>query len=76
MKDSTIEVEVESFRNPVRVQEQETEVRLLKGFIWQVGHAAKTKLMRISTTHLNFDESGKNAVVSVVGRIQRSLDNC
>lgn len=47
-------------------EDQETEIHLPKGFIWKVAHAAKTKLMRISTAHLNFDESGKSAFVSVV----------
>lgn len=66
VKDRTIDVEVESFRNPVTGEDQETEIHLPKGFIWKVAHAAKTKLMRISTAHLNFDESGKSAFVSVV----------
>jgi hypothetical protein len=61
-----IDVEVESFRNPVTGEEQETEIRLPKGFIWKIGHAAKTKLMRISTPHLNFNDSGQNAIMSVV----------
>ena len=61
-----MDVQVESFKNPVTGEEQQTEIHLPKGFIWKIGHAAKTKLMRISTPYLNFDESGKNAIVSVV----------
>jgi len=64
--DKIIDVEIESFRNPVTGEEQETEIHLPKGFIWKIGYVAKTKLMRISTLHLNFDDSGQNAIVSVV----------
>lgn len=67
MKDRTIiDVKVESHRNPVTGEEHNTQIHLPKGFIWKIGHAAKTKLMRISTPHLNFDDSGQNAIVSVV----------
>jgi hypothetical protein len=38
-----IDVEIESFGNPVIAEEQETETCLPKGFICKVGHAAKTK---------------------------------
>jgi hypothetical protein len=38
----------------------------LLAFAWRIGHVAKTKLMRISTPHLNFEDSGQNAIVSVV----------
>jgi hypothetical protein len=38
----------------------------LSAFAWRIGHVAKTKLMRISTPHLNFEDSGQNAIVSVV----------
>jgi hypothetical protein len=38
----------------------------LEGFIWKVADAAKTKVMCILTPNLNFDDSGKNAFVSVV----------
>ena len=37
-----------------------------KGLIWKLAEAAKTKLMRITTPTLNFDDSGKNAFYSVV----------
>ena len=61
-----IDVQVESFRNPVTGEEQDTEIHLPKGFIWKVAQAAKSKVMRILTPALNFDESGKNAFYSVV----------
>jgi hypothetical protein len=61
-----MDVQVESFKNPVTGDEQETEIHLPKGLTWKVVQAAKTKLMRISTSHFNFDDSGQNAFVSVV----------
>jgi hypothetical protein len=61
-----IDVQVESFKNPVTGEEQDTEIHLPKGFIWKVAQAAKSKVMRILTPALNFDESGKNAFYSVV----------
>jgi hypothetical protein len=39
---------------------------LSKGFIFKLADAAKTKVMRILTPSLNFDDSGKNAYYSVV----------
>jgi hypothetical protein len=61
-----MDVQVEEFRNPVTGEEQETKIHLPKGFIWKIADAAKTKLMRITTPALNFDDSGKNAFYSVV----------
>jgi hypothetical protein len=61
-----MDVQVESFINPVTGEEQDTKIQLPKGFIWKLAEAAKTKLMRISTPYLNFDDSGKNAFYSVV----------
>jgi len=61
-----IDVQVEEFRNPVTGEEQETKIHLPKGFIWKIADAAKTRLMRITTPSLNFDDSGKNAFYSVV----------
>ena len=61
-----IDVQMESFVNPVTGEEQETKIELPKGFIWKLAQAAKSKIMRISTPHLNFDDSGKNAFYSVV----------
>jgi len=61
-----MDVQVESFVNPVTGEEQDTKIQLPKGFIWKLAEAAKTKIMRISTPHLNFDDSGKNAFYSVV----------
>lgn len=61
-----IDVKSESFVNPVTGEEQDTRIQLPKGFIWKLAEAAKTKVMRITTSHLNFDHSGKNALYSVV----------
>jgi hypothetical protein len=61
-----IDVKLENFINPVTGAEQDTKMQLPKGFIWKVADAAKTKVMRISTSSLNFDHSGKNAFYSVV----------
>ncbi len=61
-----IDVKSESFVNPVTGEEQDTRIQLPKGFIWKLAEAAKTKVMRITTSHLNFDHSGKNALYSVI----------
>ena len=61
-----LDVQVESFKNPVTGEEQDTKIQLPKGFIWQVADACKTKVMNISTAGLNFDDSGKNAFYSRV----------
>ena len=58
--------QVESFVNPVTGEEQDTRIQTPKGLIWKIAEAAKTKLMRITTPTLNFDDSGKNAFYSVV----------
>ena len=50
---------VQGFRNPVILEEREIEIHLPKGLIWKVGQEAKSKLMRVSTPQLNFDNSGK-----------------
>ena len=61
-----LDVQVESFKNPVTGAEQETKLNLPQGFIWKVADCAKTKSMRITTPSLNFDDSGKNAFYAVV----------
>lgn len=61
-----IDVQIESFKNPVTGEEQDTNIELPKGFIWKVADAAKCKVMRILTPSLNFDDSGKNAFYSIV----------
>ena len=61
-----MEVQIENFKNPVSGEEQDTKVQLPKGFIWKVAEAAKSKVMRILTPNLNFDDSGQNAFYSVV----------
>ena len=61
-----IDVKVESFKNPVTGEEQDTKIQLPKGFIWKLADAAKTKIMRITSPNLSYDDSGKNAFYSVV----------
>ena len=63
---NVMDVQLESFKNPVSGEEQDTRIELPKGFIWKVAEAAKTNIMRITTASLNFDDSGKNAFYSVV----------
>ena len=47
-----MDVQVESFVNPVTGEEQDTKIQLPKGFIWKLAEAAKTKIMHISTPSL------------------------
>lgn len=61
-----IDVQVESFKNPVTGEDQETIIQLPKGFIFKMGQAAKSKLIKISTPHFNFDDSGQSVIVSAV----------
>jgi hypothetical protein len=61
-----MDVQIESFTNPVTGDEQDTKVQLPKGFIWKLAEAAKSKIMRITTSSLNFDHSGQNAYYSIV----------
>lgn len=61
-----MDVQVVNFRNPVTGEEQDIKIQLPKGFIWKLAEAAKTKIMRITTPHLNFDDSGKNAFYAIV----------
>ena len=61
-----LDVQSESFVNPVTGEEQDTKIQLPKGFIWKLADAAKTKVIRITTPHLNYDHSGKNALYSVI----------
>ncbi|MGC2309254.1 MAG: DUF1326 domain-containing protein [Nitrososphaeraceae archaeon] len=61
-----MDVQTESFTNPVTGEEQDTKIQLPKGFIFKLAEAAKSKIMRITTKSLNFDHSGKNAFYAVV----------
>ena len=63
---SIMDVQLENFKNPVTGEEQDTKIQLPKGFIWKLADAAKTKVMRILTPNLNFDDSGKNAFYATV----------
>jgi hypothetical protein len=61
-----IDVQTESFTNPVTGEEQDTKVQLRNGPAWKLAEAAKSKIMRIITQSLNFDHSGQNAFYAVV----------
>lgn len=61
-----MDVQVESFKHPVTREEQETKIQMPKGFIFKMADAAKTKLIRISTPNMNFDDSGQNAFFAQV----------
>jgi hypothetical protein len=61
-----VNVEVESFINPVTGEEQDTKIQIPKGFIWKLADAAKSKVMHITSPEMNYDHSGKNAFYSVV----------
>ena len=50
-----MDVALESFKNPVTGEQQDTKIQIPKGFIWKLAEAAKSKIMRISTQSLNFD---------------------
>ena len=59
-----IDIRSESFVNPVADEEQDTRIQLPKDFIWKIAEAVKTKVMRITIPHLNFDHSGKMQVLN------------
>jgi hypothetical protein len=61
-----VNVEVESFKNPVTGEEQDAKIQLPKGLFWKLADVAKSKIMRITSPELNYDHSGKNAFYSVV----------
>jgi hypothetical protein len=61
-----MDVQIESFTNPVTGEEQDTKIQLPKGLIWNLAEAAKSRIMRITTQNLNFDHSGQNAYYSLV----------
>jgi hypothetical protein len=61
-----MDVQIESFMNPVTGEEQDTKIQLPKVFIRNLAEAAKSRIMRITTQSLNFDHSGQNAYYSVV----------
>ncbi len=56
-----LDVQLESFKNPITGEEQHTEVHLPGGFIWKAAQACKTKAMRIVSPNISFDDSGQNA---------------
>jgi hypothetical protein len=57
----TLEVETDSFKNPVTHEESDVSISVPKGFIWREAQACYTKKMRIITPNISFDHSGKNA---------------
>jgi len=61
-----LSVELSPHYDPVSGKEHDVEINLPNGFIWKTAQAIKTHLMKITTPHLNFDHSGRNAFYSVV----------
>jgi hypothetical protein len=61
-----LDVQIEGFKNPVTGEEQDTKIQILEGFVWKVADAVKSKMMHILTPNFNFDDSSKNAFVSVI----------
>jgi hypothetical protein len=61
-----IDVQLDSFKNPVTGEEQDTKIQIPKGFIFKLADAAKSKVMHILTPNFNFDDTGKNAFYSVI----------
>jgi hypothetical protein len=61
-----VNVEVEGFMNPVTGEKPDTKIQISKGFIWKLADAVKSKVMRITSPDLKYDDSGKNAFYSVV----------
>jgi hypothetical protein len=56
-----LEVQLTPHVDPVSGNEQDVQISLPKGFIWQLASAVKTAVMKITTPELNFDYSGRNA---------------
>jgi hypothetical protein len=56
-----IDMQLDSFKNPVTGEENDARVTLPNGFIWKQAMAAYSKKMRIVSPNLTFDDSGKNA---------------
>ena len=56
-----LDAHLETFKNPITGEESETQIHLPKGFIWQTARACKTRVMRIVSPNLSFDDSGQNA---------------
>ena len=61
-----LDVKVENFKDHVTGAEQDTKINLPQSFVWKVADCAKTRVMKITTPSLNFDDSGKNAFYAVV----------
>jgi hypothetical protein len=70
-----LDVETQSFKNPVIGEEQDTKIQLPKG--WKLAEAAKTTIMCITTPSLNYDHSGlgiKSKMVTNFTPVYYTLD--
>jgi len=56
-----IDVQTDTFKNPVTGAESDTRITLPNGFIWKEAMACYTKKMRVVSPSITFDDSGKNA---------------
>jgi hypothetical protein len=61
-----LEVQLSPHFDAASGKEQDVQINLPTGFIWQTAHAIKTTVMKILTPNLNFDHSGRNAFYAVV----------
>jgi hypothetical protein len=59
-------VELSPHVDPVSGTENDVQINLPKGFIWQTAHAIKSVVMKIASPGLNFEHPGRNAFFSVV----------
>jgi len=61
-----LEVQIAPHIDPVSGDEQDVQISLPKGFIWQLASPVKAAVMKIATPNLNFDHSGQNAFWTTV----------
>lgn len=62
----SVDIQFETFTNPVTGEPHEAHMVLPSGFIWQDAKICTTSSLRISADGLNFDHSGNNAYYSEV----------
>src|SRR5262249_49519122 len=61
-----LEVQMQSFTDPVTGEKHEAHMVLPTGFIFQDGHIGTTSVNRIDADGVSFDHAGKNAYYAEV----------
>ncbi|MGH7933653.1 MAG: DUF1326 domain-containing protein [Candidatus Binataceae bacterium] len=61
-----LNVELTPHIDPVSGNERQVELNLPDGFMWKSAQAVKTAAMKILTSNLSFDHSGRNAFYAMV----------